>query len=376
LESFRHAIIDKVGARFDQIALFGAILQRKMFPEQTGNLDRSTRYTCVPNLVLAELAQAHHTREIAQFLHDHDNGANGITIAELVEFVKRCKRVSLHLFTAMGATAACYSPQVKAGTTVHSIIGLISEDHMLRFVNESDRKSILKSGTVLPGMLGRQIWDVNYMGSVEVATTMAAKVVLIDVPHFNMCEFIYDTILAEGKYIEDLRFKKESGIQAFRSPSDAGQVYELSTEVQMRHDLYDRLAESTCDKLSFGHCSNDSWAVMAGNVYEVLYSHSFVALSRDMGLANWKLLFAAPVNALVGNICTMQCLISNREAEAVYAKEKMVPPVIVSIDIIRAHAAILGNREAADDWNLFSQFSFPRGSGQRSWSFSRSARVC
>jgi hypothetical protein len=35
----------------------------------------------------------------------------------------------------------------------------------------------------------------------------------------------------------------------------------------------------------------------------------------------------------------------------------MVPPVIVSIDIIRAHAAILGNREAADDWNIFSQFS-------------------
>jgi hypothetical protein len=72
---------------------------------------------------------------------------------------------------------------------------------------------------------------------------------------------------------------------------------------------------------------------------------------------HWNLLSAALVNALVGNICTMQCLISNREAEAVYAKAKMVPPVIVSIDIIRAHAAILGNREAADDWNLFSQFS-------------------
>jgi hypothetical protein len=342
LESFRYAVIDKVEARFDKIALFGATIQRKMFPEQTGNLDWTSCYTCVPNLVLAELAQAHHTREIAQFFRDHDNGSRGITIAELVKFVKRCKRVSLHLFTAMGATAACYSPQVKAGTTVHSIIGLISDDHVLRFVNESDRKSILKSGTVLPGMLGRQIWDTNYMDSTEVATTAAAmrestaKVVLIDVQHFSMCEFIHDTILAEGRYVEDIRFSKESGVQAFRSPSDAGQVYEISTDEQIRHDLYDRLAESTCDKLRFGHWTNDSWAAMAGNVYEVLHSSPFKALQRDMGLSNWNLLSAAPVNALVGNICTMQCLISNREAEAVYAKTKVVPPVIVSIDIIRA----------------------------------------
>jgi hypothetical protein len=127
--------------------------------------------------------------------------------------------------------------------------------------------------------------------------------------------------------------------------------------VQVRHDLYDRLAECTGEKLRFGHWTNDSWAAMAGNVYEVLYSHSFKALQRDMGLANWNLLSAAPVNALVGNICTMQCLISNREAQAAYTKAKVVPPVIVSIDIIRAHAAVMGNREAADDWNLFSHFS-------------------
>ncbi|KAJ1404553.1 hypothetical protein B484DRAFT_437136, partial [Ochromonadaceae sp. CCMP2298] len=131
LISFKHVVIDKAEASFDKIALFGASLQRKMFPEETGNLDRTTRYTCVPNLVLCELASAHHTREIGQFLHDHNNGVNGITITELLEFVKRCKRVSLHLFTAMGATVACYSPQVKAGTTVHSIIGLISDDHVL-----------------------------------------------------------------------------------------------------------------------------------------------------------------------------------------------------------------------------------------------------
>ncbi|KAJ1416199.1 hypothetical protein B484DRAFT_401246 [Ochromonadaceae sp. CCMP2298] len=292
LISFKHVVIDKAEASFDKIALFGASLQRKMFPEETGNLDRTTRYTCVPNLVLCELASAHHTREIGQFLHDHNNGVNGITITELLEFVKRCKRVSLHLFTAMGATVACYSPQVKAGTTVHSIIGLISDDHVLRFVNESDRKSILKSGTVLPGMLGRQIWDTNYLDSVEIATTATAvrestaKVVLIDIAHFSMCELIHDTILEEGRYVEDIRFSKESGIQAFRLPSDAGQVYEISTDVQVRHDLYDRLAESTCDKLRFGHWANDSWAVMAGNVYEVLYSHSFKSLQRDMGLDN------------------------------------------------------------------------------------------
>jgi hypothetical protein len=247
---------------------------------------------------------------------------------------------------------------------------------VLRFVNESDRKSILKSGTVLPGMLGRQIWDVNYMESTQVATTAAAvrastaKVVLIDVPHFSMCEFIHDTILAEGKYVEDIRFLKESGVQAFRSPADAGQVYEISTEVQIRRDLYDRLAESTCDKLRFGHWGNDSWAAMAGNVYEVLYLHSFKALQRDMGLANWNLLSAAPVNALLGSVCTMQCLVSNQEAEAVYAKAPVVPPVIVSIDISWAHAAILGNREAADDWNLFSQFS-----NYKDWTWTTDAKV-